>query len=126
MSWWTWKKQRVPEVISKLQLLDLLPYSKTDPLIFDREYRLPTDDEVLAVLGSDYSAFESETNDCDDYAFRAKGLVAGKGWPLAVCWINRNHLINAWLNDQRKWVWFEAQIRKTYTGKIESVDALII
>lgn len=99
----------MPEVITKLALVDYLPYSKTDPLVFDRSYRLPTDAEVLDVLGSDYSAFEDEANDCDDYAFRAKRIVAGRSWPFAVCWINGNHLVH-----------------KPYAGKIESVNAIIV
>lgn len=123
---WPFTKKRKPEKISKVELIGLLPYTKTDPFIFDREYSLPTDSEVLAVLDSDYSAFEYEVNDCDDYAFRAKGLVAGNGWPFAVVWINQNHMIIGWFNDQKTWTWYEPQTRKPFDGKIKSVDLLII
>jgi len=123
---WPWKKKRVLETISKLDLLDYLPHSKTDPLVFDRTYRLPTDDEVLHLLGNDYSLYDAEINDCDDYAFRAKGLASGRGWPFAVVWINGSHMINAWLNADREWMWLDPQNRKPYNGKIDVINAIII
>lgn len=109
MSWWPFKK-RVAEKIKKSDLIGLLPYTPTDPIIFDRFYSLPTDDEVLQVLGSDFSAFEDEVNDCDDYAFRAKGLVAGKGWPFAIVWVE-GHVLVGWVNDKKEFVFCEAQGR---------------
>jgi len=122
---WPWRK-KVSATISKVELLGYLPYSKTDPLVFDRTYRLPKDAEVMAVLGSDYSSFEDEDNDCDDYAFRAKGMTAGKGWPFALVWINSSHLLNGWLNDQREWVWLEPQTRQYFTGEVREVNLIIM
>jgi hypothetical protein len=123
MSWWPFKK-RVPEKIKKTDLLDLLPYTPTDPLVFDRVYSLPTDGEVLAVLGSDFSEFEDEVNDCDDYAFRAKGLTAGLGWPFAVIWIP-GHILVGWVNDKKAWTFCEPQGRRIVPKPKEILQIII-
>lgn len=123
MSWWP-RKKRIPEQIGKGDLVVLLPYTPTDPLVFDRRYSLPTDDEVLSVLGSDFSAFEDEVNDCDDYAFRAKGLVAGRGWPFAVVWVP-GHLLVAWVNDRKQVTFCEPQGRRIVPRPDEVLQIII-
>jgi len=124
MRWWPFSKKRVSEKIKKSDLVGLLPYTKTDPIIFDRLYTLPADSEVLAVLGDDFSTFEDERNDCDDYAFRAKGLVAGRGWPFAVLWVP-GHLLVGWVNDRREMVYCEPQGRKIVPKPKEILQVII-
>lgn len=123
MSWWPFKK-RVAEKLKKSDLVGLLPYTPTDPIVFDRFYSLPTDEEVLHVLGSDFSTFEDEVNDCDDYAFRAKGLVAGRGWPFAVIWTT-GHLLVGWVNDRREMVYCEPQGRRIVEKPKEILQIIV-
>jgi hypothetical protein len=122
---WPWNKKRAPEKIKKSDLVGLLPYTPTDPIVFDRAYSIPTDEEVIAALGSDFSSFEDEANDCDDFAFRAKGLVAGKGWPFAIVWVI-GHVLVAWVNDKRELVWCEPQGRRIIQKPKEPIEQIII
>lgn len=110
MSWWPWSKKRSVEKISKSELIGLLPQTPSDPLIFDRFYLLPTDSEVYDALSEDFSVFEDEANDCDDYAFRAKGWLSGKGWPFGVVGVD-GHVLTCWINDKRQVVYWEPQTR---------------
>lgn len=120
---WPWGK-RVAEKVSKSEIVGLLPYTKADPIVFDRSYLLPTDEEVLDVLGSDTSVFYPELNDCDDYAFRAKGRASGRGWPFAIVWVP-GHVLTGWINDKKQMVYFEPQSR-LIVPKPEEVLMVII
>jgi hypothetical protein len=120
---WPWTKRK-PEKILKAELLKLIPNSEIR-FALDREYSLPTNREVFDLLGVDNRPFIPEQDDCDDFAFRAKGRMAGSGYPFAVAWID-DHVINGWLNDQREWVWMEPQTRLRYTKQIIFVRAIVI
>jgi len=120
-----WFKE-VPAVIAaRSEVVSLLPLSKYI-LVLDREYELPHDSDVIAALGKDWSRYTCNRNDCDDYAFRAKGKVAGARWPFGVAFINDNHMINIWVNDKKQVVLFDPQMRKKFTKKVELFSSIII
>lgn len=126
-----WSLLRKPEssIILRAELLKLLPPCDT-VIAEDRAYRLPTDAEVISKLGTDWSKYLAEVNDCDDFVWRAKGKAAGMGWPVAAVKIlqpgNTAHYIISWINDRRRWVNFEPQTREMYHNFIVKYLHIII
>lgn len=116
-------------VILRAELIKLLPPCEV-VIAEDRAYRLPTDRDVISRLGTDWSKYLAEVNDCDDFVWRAKGKAAGMGWPIAGVKIlqpgNLAHYIIGWVNDQRRWVNFEPQTRQIYRDYIVKYYQIII
>jgi len=121
---WPFKKEK-DLILSRFEILDLLPPAQYYQVL-DRSYILPSNDQVLSTLGKDWSSYLAEYNDCDDYAFRAKGKVAGRGWPFAVTWINSSHYINMFINRQKEVIFIEPQSRSFYELKIITINSIIM
>jgi len=106
---WPFKPKRIPKKITRSRLIELLPNAEFISCV-DRVYSLPTTEEVLEALGQDTTTYQSEINDCDDFAYRAKGLATGRNWPFAVVHVP-GHVMCGWVNDHQEWVWMEPQTR---------------
>ena len=126
---WPWSKKLPVVTMTRAEVLDLLPTAEYYELLKE-SYILPSDQEVLDVLGRDNSTYDHDINDCNDYAYRAKGLVAGRGWPFAVVWIrgtvNPKHSINLYVNRDKKVVLLEPQTRMVYADVIQKFHSILI
>ena len=127
MTWIGEKSGR--KMISQEELLQHLPGPRSFVQLNDRIYILPKDSEVLAALtasgiydrGGDY---KPEVNDCDDFAFKAFGVLKGNGWAAAAMKVimadTSGHYIIGWLNEDLVWRDLEPQ-----TGKYLSASQII-
>ena len=118
-------KSRILEKVTRAEIVSLIPDAEFVQIL-DRDYFLPSDEEVLDKLGKDITIYESEKNDCDDFAFQAKGLICSNGWPFGVAFVNGSHYINVYVNDKKEFVFFEPQTRKKFDKVITKIQSIII
>jgi hypothetical protein len=120
---WPFSERKKSVIALRKELLVLLPSAPTI-IAEDRAYILPSDDEVLSRLDTDFSQYVAEYNDCDDYSYRAKGKAAGKAWAFGAVKIKRAadyHMLNCYVNDKKEFVLWEPQTRKTYDEAFEYI-----
>lgn len=122
---WPFSKKKEPIIATRSDIIQILPDSLYYQVL-DRQYILPTNEEVLSALGKDYALYTAEYNDCDDFAFRAKGKISGRGWPFAVIWVNNNHYMNLFVNDKREVVVLEPQGRLIHKEEIKIFNSIIM
>jgi len=126
---WPFSQKPKSNIMLRAELLQKLPRCEV-VIAEDRAYVLPSDSDVFAALGTDWSKYLAEINDCDDYVWRAKGKAAGHGWPVAAVKVvlldGSAHYINGWINDRREWVLFEPQTREIFAQKIQRIVHIVI
>ena len=121
---WPFPEHREVEKISRSVLIQLLPDAEFISCV-DRVYSLPTNSEVLEVLGKDNTVYIPEINDCDDFAYRAKGLASGRNWPFAVVYTG-DHYLNGWINNLKEWAYMEPQTREIHFYHFDKIKSIFI
>lgn len=107
---WPFKDEKI--IITREEVIDLLPDADFIQVL-DREYILPSMDDILEVLGEDLTTYIAETNDCDDFAYRAKGLASGHGWPFAIAYPHKiGHIMNMFISKDKQVMLLEPQTRE--------------
>lgn len=117
-----------PVTILKAELLKIVPQTDSVTVADDRVYICMTADEVKKCLGDDSTAYVAEYNDCDDYAWRAKGKVSGRCRAFGAVKIIRPegaHRLNCYINERKEFVLWEPQTRKEYDGEVLSYVDII-
>lgn len=126
---WPFATKAKRNTMLRAELMLKLPKCET-AIAEDRAYILPSNSDVFSALGTDWSKYLAEINDCDDYVWRAKGKAAGRGWPFAAVKVvlldGTAHYICGWINDRREWVLFEPQTREMFTQKIQRIIHIVI
>ena len=114
------------ETVNYTYLLSSIPNkdSKTYILSVDEWYILPTDEQVEEQLNKlPYHRYITDTADCDDFVFQAKGHLAFTGWPVAFDAVPGHYLL-AWYNVQHVWRFMDAQTLQ-YRKTPEKIYAFI-
>lgn len=125
---WPFADKPKPVTILKAELLKIVPKTSKITIADDRVYICPTAEQVTTRLGTDFSAYIAEYNDCDDYAYRAKGKASGKCWAFGVVKITNQmgaHRLNCYINERKEFVLWEPQTRAEYTGTVLSYVDII-
>ena len=98
-------------MITEQEIKDILPSGYK--IILDKEYILPSDDDVLSAVKSFIEKrgvfkFKSGARDCDNAAVEMLAGMSGKGWPFALA-VLEGHAVCLYINDKKEVKYIEPQ-----------------
>jgi hypothetical protein len=126
---WLIKDKPKTVIINRKDLLELLPPTNLITVAEDRVFICPRLEQVEEQLQSDSTKYVPEYNDCDDFAYRAKGKIAGRCWAFGVIkikLIKGCHMLNCFVNEKKEFILWEPQTRSKYTGENLGAEYIII
>ena len=140
MCWLQKKKVISPETITpvstgKINLAELTSLLKncvpaSQVIMADQWKYLCHYDDIALFLAQDETnkmEYQSETLDCDDFAFRLKGQFSIPEWSglaLGICW-TQNHALSCFVDEKWK-LWFIEPQTDEILDKVEGVRIIIV